>query len=785
MTDQQKWQRVRYMPSTPLGANGQRVTGCKEHISLSRRAAREGAVLLKNDHELLPFCNGSKLAIFGKAQADYVKGGGGSGDTTVAYTRSLLDGLKEKEAEGRLSLYTPVSDFYQKDVAAQYAAGCLPGQTKEPVLPVTLLEQARAYTDIAIISICRFSGESWDRTGEPFDGDFFLSREEAAMLRQVRDAFTRIVVVLNTGGMMDTRWIREDDHVGAALLAWQGGLEGGLAMADLLCGDVCPCGRLSDTFATDFDVYPSSATFNQSEEYIAYNDDIYVGYRYFETIPGAADNVCYPFGFGLSYTTFTMENLQCAELDNGFLASVTITNTGKYAGKQVAQVYCKPPQGKLGKPKIVLVGFAKTNSLKPGESQQVSIHFTQMDFASYDDLGKVQESAWILEAGQYSFYVGENVREIKPLPLNWMVEENRVLCQLTHHCVPSQLPERMLADGSYETLPKRPVPERYSQNSDVLPFDGQQPTESPFAIPFTAWDEPTLPQLVDVYTGKMTLGSLMGLLNDEQKVRLLCGQPNRGAANTFGFGNLLMYGIPNVMTADGPAGLRIRPQCGVTTTAFPCATLLCCTWDTGLVYEVGKAGAKEVKENGIGVWLTPAINIHRSPLCGRNFEYYSEDPLLTGRMATEMIRGIQSEGIACSLKHFACNNKETNRRNADSRVSERALREIYLKGFELCVKNAKPWTVMSSYNLINGVRASENKDLLTGILRDEWGFDGIVTTDWYTFGEQYREIAAGNDIKMGCGMPEHTLQMMNEGRLDCADVDRSVERLLKMMLRLD
>ncbi len=785
MKDQQKWQRIRYMPTTTLGANGQRVTGCKEHISLSRRAAREGAVLLKNKNELLPFCNGSKLAVFGKAQADYVKGGGGSGDTTVAYTLSLLDGLKEKEAEGRLSLFTPVSDYYQENITAQYADGCLPGQTKEPTLPAALLEQARAYTDVAIISICRFSGESWDRTGEPYDGDFFLSREEAAMVRQVRDAFNRIVVVLNTGGMMDTRWIREDDHVGAALLAWQGGMEGGLAMADLLCGDVCPSGRLSDTFAVNFDAYPSSATFNQSEEYIEYNDDIYVGYRYFETIPGAAEKVCYPFGFGLSYTTFAMENLQCTEQENGFLACVTVTNTGKCAGKQVVQVYCKPPQGKLGKPKSVLVGFGKTNTLKPGESQKLSIDFTQMDFASYDDLGKIQASAWVLEAGQYTFFAGENVREIEPLPLTWTVEKDRVLCQLSPQCVPSQLPERMLADGSYEALPKRPVPERFAQNDDILPFDGQHPTESPFTEPFTAWGEPTLPQLMDVYTGKIKLASLISLLSDEQKVRLLCGQPNRGVANTFGFGNLLMYGIPNVMTADGPAGLRIRPQCGVTTTAFPCATLLCCTWDTCLVYEVGKAGAKEVKENGIGVWLTPAINIHRSPLCGRNFEYYSEDPLLTGKMATEMIRGIQSEGIACSLKHFACNNKETNRRNADSRVSERALREIYLKGFELCVKNAKPWTVMSSYNLINGVRASENKDLLTSILRNEWGFDGIVTTDWYTFGEQYREIAAGNDIKMGCGMPEHTLQMMNEGLLNHADVDRSVERLLKLILRLD
>lgn len=255
-------------------------------------------------------------------------------------------------------------------------------------------------------------------------------------------------------------------------------------------------------------------------------------------------------------------------------------------------------------------------------------------------------------------------------------------------------------------------------------------------------------------------------------------------ANTFGFGNLPTYGVPNVMTADGPAGLRIKPECGVTTTAFPCATLLACTWNTEIVREIGAAGAREVHENGIGVWLTPAINIHRTPLCGRNFEYYSEDPLVAGEMAAAMVEGIQSEGVGASLKHFACNNKETNRKDCDSRLSERALREIYLKGFELCVKKAQPLTVMSSYNLVNGLWASQNRELLTDILRGEWGFKGMVTTDWYTHAPQYTEIAAGNDVKMGCGDPAHVLQMMREGRLKREDVVVSVRRLLEMILKL-
>ncbi len=779
-----KWQRIRYMPGVPLGADGRRVTGSPNHIALSREAAREGMVLLKNENHALPFPAGTKLAVFGKAQVDYVKGGGGSGDTTVAYVRSLLDGLQEKEGDGRLSLFAPLAAYYTNNVEQQYAAGCNPGETTEPPLPGDLLKQAAAFTDTAVISICRFSCENYDRTGQAFDGDFFLSREETAMVEAVQAAFAHVTVVLNTGGMNDTQWIRQSSTIDAALLAWQGGMEGGLAAADILCGDACPSGRLSDTFAVDFESYPSSAGFNESDAYVEYRDDIYVGYRYFETIPGAADKVCYPFGFGLSYTSFSLTDLACATENDAFTAEATVTNTGEVAGKQVVQVYCSAPQGKLGKPKKVLVGFAKTRELKPGETQRVTIRFQAMDFASYDDTGKVHASAWILEAGDYHFYMGDNVRDVQPLPLIWKVDANRTLSQLSPKCVPSQLTSRLTAEGQMETLPEHPVPPRYPQIDEVLPFNGQIPPENPEQMPFSAWTGSNLPKLMDVYEGTMTLESFLDVLTQEEMVALLGGQPDRGPANTFGFGNLQKYGVPNVMTADGPAGLRIRPECGVNTTAFPCATLLCCTWNPALLHAIGKAGALEVKENGFGVWLTPAINIHRSPLCGRNFEYFSEDPLLTGRMASALIEGIQSEEIACSLKHFACNNKETNRRNSDSRVSERALREIYLKGFEICVKTANPWTIMSSYNLINGVRASENHDLLTGILRDEWGFDGLVTTDWYTYGEQFREIAAGNDIKMGCGMPEHTLQKLKDNELSLEDVRLSVERLLKLILRL-
>ncbi|MGN0745808.1 MAG: glycoside hydrolase family 3 protein [Aristaeellaceae bacterium] len=777
-----KWQRIRFMPGSPLEGREQRVTGCEAHRALSRRAACEGMVLLKNEDDFLPLGGGQRIAMFGKAQADYVKGGGGSGDVTCAYIRSILEGLEDKEAQGRVRLFAPLSEYYRADVARQYAESKHPGQTVEPALPEALLMQARAWTDTALITVCRFSGEGYDRTGEAFDGDYFLSREEAALVERVTAAFPRVAVVLNTGGMMDTTWFKDNPRIQAALLAWQAGMEGGLATADVLCGDVCPSGHLNDTFAVDFAAYPSSEGFNESEEYVTYEDDIFVGYRYFETIPGAAEKVCYPFGFGLSYTTFALGEAAVSVHGDNIRVTVPVTNTGRVAGREVAQVYCEAPQGRLGKAARVLVGFAKTRLLNPGETETVSIAFTPYQFASYDDEGRVCASAYVLEAGEYRFHVGDNVRDARPAVFVYTVETDRVLEQLSPRCVPTSLPRRLRADGSYTPVPGcGPAPERVI--ADNLPYDGQQPVEWDGPVPGW-WDELPFPSLKDVYEGRATLDEFIDALTDKELVHLLGGQPGRGVANTGGFGNLPSRGVPNVMTADGPAGLRIEKICGVNTTAFPCATLLACTWDPEIVFEVGYAGAEEVRENGFGVWLTPAINIHRSPLCGRNFEYYSEDPLLAGKMAAAMIRGIQSMGVAASLKHFACNNKETNRRECDSRLSERALREIYLKAFEICVKEASPWTIMSSYNLVNGLRASENRDLLTGILREEWGFDGAVTTDWFTHGSQYTEIAAGNDIKMACGMPEHTLQMLQEGRLSREDVKASVRRVLRMILRL-
>lgn len=804
----EKWTRFNYQPCMPVGKDGKRVTGSQEHIRLSREAAAEGMVLLKNQGGILPFGRGQKLAVFGKGSVDYVKGGGGSGDVTVAYTRNLMEGLRIKEQAGKLQVFWPAEKYYREEIEKQYAQGACPGMTLEPELPDTLVRQAKAFTDTAVITICRYSGEGWDRKSivenstpnvseQSFaqmsarifeNGDFCLTHGEQKMVEKVRENFEKVAVVLNIGGMMDTSWFKRDDRIGAVLMAWQGGIEGGLAAADILCGDVNPSGKLTDTFAASLEDYPSTEGFHESLDYVNYEEDIYVGYRYFETIPQAREKVVYPFGFGLSYTDFEIHTRKTAlDLDR-VKVQVEVANVGKRPGKEVVQVYYRAPQGKLGKPALELAAFGKTRLLQPGESQIMSLDFPVAAMASYDDTGKVRKHAYVLEAGSYELYVGNSVENLEKWERNWEIHDDVVVQQLESQCVPTQLPRRLLSSGAFENLPvKEAVPDTPQLTpQDVDGLEGVEPAQPGYGRMRRREEEAKGRRpLREVAEGKLSLDAFLEQLSIEDKIHLLGGQPNTGVANTFGMGNLKDYGIPNVMTADGPAGLRIQPWCGVNTTAWPCATMLACTWNTELVEQVGAAAAEEVKENNIGIWLTPAMNIHRSPLCGRNFEYYSEDPLVAGKMGAAMVRGMQSRHIAASAKHFACNNKESNRKDSDSRVSERALREIYLKGFEIVVKESQPWTIMSSYNKINGQRASENRELLTGILREEWGFQGIVTTDWWTRGEHYKETKAGNDVKMGCGYPERVLEAYEKGLITEEEISICAKRVLEMMLKLD
>nr|WP_297705106.1 glycoside hydrolase family 3 protein [uncultured Butyrivibrio sp.] len=824
----EKWARIKFTPNLPLGKDRTFVTASKEHIELSCNAACEGMVLLKNDRNVLPLQRGSRVALFGKGTFDYVKGGGGSGDVTVPYIRNLYEGLSQYSDE--VTVFDKTAAFYKDYVEQQYKQGVAPGMLKEPALSEDLLTDAAAYTDTAIISISRFSGEGWDRKvagvereikcevpdlvalgDKVFEhGDFYLTNAEKKMVKQVKENFSNVIVVMNVGGVVDTTWFKNDDGISSVLMAWQGGIEGGLAAAKILLGKANPSGKLADTFAAKLEDYPSTEGFHENDEYVDYTEDIYVGYRYFETIPQAAKKVNYPFGFGLSYTTFLLEDAKAeafsvgaddeddgkkSSLADAIVASVTVTNVGKIPGKEVVQLYYSAPQGKLGKPAKVLGGYSKTRLLQPGESQRVTIALYMDDMASYDDLGKVKKAAWLLEKGEYRFYLGTSVRDVRELDYKFVLKKDTVVEQLSNKLVPTSLKKRMLSDGSYEELPQLEHVDTYATifprkknwretiGLDVLKTPVVRPQSKMQLWAPASEDDPK--KFIEVAQCKVSLEDFVAQLSNEQLAALLGGQPNVGMANTFGYGNLPEVGVPNAQTCDGPAGVRIAPEVGVSTTAFPCATLLACSWNEEICYEVGVAGGMEAKECNFAAWLTPAVNIHRSPLCGRNFEYYSEDPFLTGKQAAAMVRGIQSNNIIATPKHFALNNKESDRRESDSRASERAIREIYLKAFEIIVKEAQPWSIMSSYNIVNGQRTSESKDLLTGILRDEWGFDGVVVSDWWGFGEHYKEVLAGNDIKMACGYTDQLLEAIDKKALKRKDLELCATRVLKMLLKLD
>ncbi len=818
-----RWARAKYTPILPAGKNGEWVTGSKAHRELSKNAAKEGMVLLENNGAL-PLREGTKVALLGKGTFDYVRGGGGSGDVYCAYSKNIYDGIKEV---GGHEVFEPLCDFYREYVQKQYKTGYAPGMVIEPEIPEELLKEASSFADTAIVSISRFSGEGWDRSEISFyedevnpwiigqddaeeqedtgsfenlclsmnelsakvfpKRDFYLSDEEEKMIKTVRENFRTVIVLLNVGGMMDLRFLKEQ-KADAALLIWAPGMEGGTAAAELLCGIGNPSGKLPDTFADTLEAYPSSERFHENGRYAPYDEDIYMGYRYFETIPGAAEHVVYPFGYGLSYTTFEVVPGELSGDENGIRATCTVRNTGSVAGREAVQLYVRAPQGRLGKPSAVLVAFAKTKELKPGEAENVTLRASWNSMASYDDLGAIAKDSFLLERGKYKFFLGRSVRDLIPYGRTVDVKEDRILETLSDALAPTSLPERRKADGTMESLP---VSEPF--DSDYSIIGRVKKGEDSGFVPLTRAREsfrinkplrPGIKKPVEL-GGKYTLEEFLDSLTNEELMTLLGGQLNTGMANTFGMGNLPEAGIPSFMTADGPAGVRLGAYCGVYTTCWPCATLLASTFDEALMDQIGEAAGSELKECNMFMWLAPAVNIHRNPMCGRNFEYFSEDPLLAGKLAAAEVRGIQRNRVAATVKHFACNNKETNRIYSDSRVSKRALREIYLKVFEIVVKEADPWCIMSSYNLINGRRCSESKELLTQILRNEWHFNGLVMTDWWNRGEHYKEVLAGNDVKMPVGFPDRLERAFEVGALTRDDLKRSAERVIRLFLKFE
>ena len=637
---------------------------------------------------------------------------------------------------------------------------------KETTVPDALVQDAAAYTDTAIICLARSSGEFYDRD---IEHDFNISPETKAMFAQVKANFKKVVVLLNTGAQIEATWLKED-WVDSVLLMGTPGMEGGNATADILCGDVNPSGKLTDTWAGEYTDYVTHETANESPFYAHYEEDIFVGYRYFETIPGAAEKVVYPFGFGLSYTTFAVSVSKACEEDGKIVITAEVKNTGAVAGKEVVQVYAGQPIVKLQKAAKNLVAFKKTKLLAPGESETLTLTVDPYSFASYDDEGVWQKSAYILEGGEYPIYCGTSVRDVTVCYTYTVAEEFRVLQQLTERCKCVALPRRLNADGTYTELPMKGMPPHQ---------------EFPYPPALTAKAPAKKVMFDDVALGKATLDEFIVQIPDAKLITLLGGHPSTGVCCTGCFGNLPEFGVPSFGTADSPAGVRTRPVVTIGPTAFPCAQILSCSWDEELVEECGSAIGLEIKENNMFAWLGPSMNIHRDPLGGRNFEYYSEDPIIAGKMAAAHVRGAQQHRISAAPKHFAVNSKEWIRKECDARLTERALREIYLKGFEICVKESDPKSVMTSYNPVNGYWASESADLQTWILRGEWGFDGLIMTDWNGHGRHGEEIKAGSDIKMMDMQLQQVISYLRDdltGGMFRGDIEHSARRILKVFL---
>ena len=690
----------------------------------ARALAAEGIVLLKNENAALPIRPGETVAVFGRCAWDYFAVGYGSGgDVIPPYVTNLMDGLEAQGVPVNASLAARYAQWRRKkrNIPDQGYWGHWPMHYPEMPLPDSAVEAAARESQLALVVLGRAAGEDRENCLTP--GSYYLTREELTLLRQVTKAFDRVCVILDCGNIIDMGWTAEfGDRLNAIVYAWQGGMESGHALAEVLTGAVNPSGHLPDTIAVRYQDYPSADHFG-GKDFNVYAEDVFVGYRYFETF--APERVLYPFGFGLSYTTFALEATAEAK-GNAVSVTVTAENTGSVAGKAVAQLYLSLPGGQLGQPRKVLCGFAKTALLAPGARQKLEFSLNLADFAAYDDGGYTgHRSCYVLEGGCYRLSVGQNARDtVEILALQKGGLEVVRRCREAAAVQPGHGFQRMVCrDGA---LAWEPVPTAQgSLKQEILaqlPLPQPQPVRTfTFAelaagacTPLQFAAQLTPEELADITQGQGKMNSSFGV---------------SGNAGAFGGVTevLRQRGIPAAITTDGPAGIRIRR----TTSLLPCGTALASTFNLRGVEALYHLVGKEMNGFDVDMLLAPGMNLHRNPLCGRNFEYFSEDPLLTGRMGAAVVRGLQSAGVSACPKHFACNNQETNRNRNDSRLSERALRELYLKGFEIMVREAKPWAIMTSYNLVNGVWSHYNYHLATAILRREWGFDGVVITDWW------------------------------------------------------
>ena len=754
----------------------------KELIPFCRKVAQEGSVLLKNDG-VLPVKN-ENLSVFGRCQQDYYKSGTGSGGlVNIVYKTNIIDALKACDG---IKINDELASLYKNWIAENpYDAGTgweQPWSQVEMPLSDETVKSARAFSEKAVVIIGRTAGES--RDNKEAKGSWFLSDGEEKMLKAVTAHFSEVAVVLNVGNIIDMSWV-DKYGIKAVLYIWQGGQEGGNAAADIISGKVSPSGKLTDTIAYSLSDYPSYKNFANDEECI-YQEDIYVGYRYFETF--ARDKVMYPFGFGLSYTEFDT----CFDFKSDgaeITVSAKVKNIGKYSGKETVQVYFEAPQGTLGRPCRELIGFCKTKELKAGEEDTKTVTFKIPQMAAFDD----KKGFYILESGEYRIYAGTDVKSAK-LVGTFLQKEAEITEKTGNKLLPSRSFDRLKPqktqngfEAVYETVPTGEF------NIDFC-------REIPKEISYTG-DKGI--KLNDVKEGRADMDSFIAQLSDKDLCHITRGEgmsspkvtPGTGCAFGGVTDSLLKFGIPTLCGTDGPTGIRM--DSGAKATSLPIGTLIACTWNIEIIYDMFVYEGIELASYRIDALLGPGMNIHRNPLNGRNFEYFSEDPLLSGLMAAAMANGLSKSNVTAVIKHFAANNQEQNRHRCNSIASERALREIYLKGFEIAVKNSSVKSVMTSYNRINGVWSANNIPLVTGILRNEWHFDGFVMTDWWanmnpeTGDDGTKEnmiwfVASQNDVYMVCESAEtrndNLEAALKDGRIKRAELLRNAKNICRFAI---
>lgn len=792
-----------------------------ELAAYCREAAAEGAVLLKNEGHMLPVKKDETVSIFGRSQIEYYRSGTGSGGAVnVPYVKNILDGIKENNAFPVNEELVETYKEWLKEHPFDNGGGgwaAEPWHQEEMEITEEIACRAAEKSKKAVFLIGRTAGE--DKDYEDTEGSYLLTKREKENLRVVTKYFNEVAVLLNVSNIIDMSWTKDaayQDHIKAILYIWQGGMEGANAVADLLSGRVTPSGKLTDTIAEKLSDYPAADHFGSKTENI-YAEDIYVGYRYFETF--APEKVMYEFGFGLSYTEFSMETVKAESTGNGkdakIALSIRVKNTGAAAGKEAAQVYVSAPQGQLGKPAKVLCGFAKTKLLAPGEEEVLELTIPVSRFASYDDSGVTgHKSCYVLEEGLYEIYVGNSVRCTEKANVDGKGGYEIASCVVTVELEEALAPTkeflrlktgRQKEDGvfarAYEKAPQQMVDlaERIkSRLPKELPQTGNKGITLQ-AVAENIKNGSSVEEELDAFVAQFTNEELAVIVRGEG---MSSPKVTPGTASAFGgvSDSLHGYGIPIACASDGPSGIRM--ESGLKATQLPIGTLLACSFNIPMMEELYQMEGRELVGNEIDTLLGPGINIHRYPLNGRNFEYFSEDPLVTGQFAAAMTRGIRSAGSSATVKHFAANNQETERHNVNSVVSERALREIYLKGFEIAVKEGNANSIMTSYNPVNGHWTASNYDLNTTILRGEWGYQGIVMTDWWAKmndvvngGEADRRytsfmVRAQNDLYMvvnnnGAAINaagDDTVEALEAGKLTVGELQRCAKNICRFLL---